>query len=264
MRSWIQQRQILKSWPFSLVTAGLMCGRFQAVVAVGITAMTISFTPALLEQARRNAKRLAAAQNLKTHEAQDQIAQSYGCKNWSLFAKRCNSSQVQQADRSIHPIARRFHAHGDLAEDDSGLYFCTQCDIFGDALHFSTPHRRDHAERLQQDLKTYSSWAADTSNLRYRPSNAFNLFTQELSMLVAEQNARAASRSRFYRWLELQRDRDDPVGDLAYDITKDKKFPVDASLRKTQEYLESKWVSEPVMEALKAAWSEFSAAKRVG
>ena len=83
-------------------------------------------------------------------------------------------------------------------------------------------------------------------------------------MLVAEQNARAASRSRFYRWLELQRDRDDPVGDLAYDITKDKKFPVDASLRKTQEYLESKWVSEQVIEAVKAAWSEFSAAKRVG
>ena len=61
--------------------------------------MTISFTPALLEQARRNAKRLAAAQNLKTHEAQDQVAQSYGCKNWSLFAKRCNGGQMQQADR---------------------------------------------------------------------------------------------------------------------------------------------------------------------
>ena len=82
--------------------------------------------------------------------------------------------------------------------------------------------------------------------------------------MVAEQKASAASRSRFYRWLESQRERDDPVGDLAYEITKDKKFPVDASLRKTQEFLESKWVSEQVMEALKAAWSEFSVAKRVG
>ena len=80
--------------------------------------------------------------------------------------------------------------------------------------------------------------------------------------MVAEQKARAASRSRFYRWLESQRDRDNPVGDLAYDITKDKKFPVDASLRKTLEYQQSKWMSEPVMEVLKAAWSEFSAAKR--
>ena len=239
-----------------------MCGRFQAVVAAGITAMTITFTPALLEQARRNAKRLAAAKNLKINEAQDQIAQSFGSKNWSLFAKRCNGSQVQQPAPRPRTLARRFHAHGDLAEDDSAQYFCAQCDVFADALHFSTPHRSGHAERLQQDLKTYTSWATDTSNQRYRPSNAINLFTQELSILVTEQNARAASRSRFYRWLELQRDRDDSVGDLAYDITKDKKFPVDASLRKTQEYLESKWVSEPVMNALKAAWSEFSAAKR--
>lgn len=241
-----------------------MCGRFQAVVAVGITAMTITFTPALLEQARRNAKRLERAQNLKNHEAQDQIAQSYGCKNWSLFAKRCNSSQAQQSSRVQRPINRRFYAHGDEAEDNSAVYFCSECDVFGDVLHFSTPHRRDHAERLQQDLKTYTDWAADTSKQRYRPSNAINLFTQELSILVAEQKARAASRSRFYRWLELQRDRDDSVGDLAYDITKDKHFPVDASLRRTQEYLEGKWVPEQVMAALQAAWSEFSASKRVG
>jgi len=240
-----------------------MCGRFQAVVAVGITAMTITFTPALLEQARRNAKRLVAAKNLKINEAQDQIAQSYGCKNWSLFAKRCNSSLVQQSTRVQRSINRRFHAHGDQAEDDSAVYFCSECDVFADASHFSTPHRRDHAERLQQDLKTYTDWAADTSSQRYRPSNAINLFTQELSILVAEQKARAASRSRFYRWLELQRDRDDSVGDLAYDITKDKHFPVDASLRRTQEYLEGKWVPEQVMAALQAAWSEFSAAKRI-
>lgn len=240
-----------------------MCGRFQAVVAVEITAMTMTFTPALLEQARRNAKRLERVQNLTTREAQDQIAQAHGFKNWSLFAKRCNSGQVQQPSRLQRPLKSHFHAHGDQAEDDSALYFCAQCDFFGDALHFSTSHRNGHAERLQQDLKTYTDWAVDSSNLTYRPSNAVNLFSQRLEFLVAEQKAHAARRCGFYRWLELKRERDDPVGDLAYDITKDKKFPVDASLRKMQEYLESKGVSEQVMEALRAAWSEFSVAKRV-
>ncbi|MBI1626784.1 MULTISPECIES: YozE family protein [Comamonas] len=76
---------------------------------------------------------------------------------------------------------------------------------------------------------------------------------------MAEQKASAASRSRFYRWLEKQASRDDPVGDLAYDITHDKGFPIEASLRQTRSYLESKWVSEAVMDALAQAWLEFSA-----
>ena len=179
-----------------------------------------------------------------------------------MFSKRCKSSLEKSPSHLQRAIKHRFHAHGDLSEDDSALCFCSQCDVFGDVLHFSTPHRNSHAERLQQDLKTYANWASDSSNQRYRPSNTVNLFSRELAILVTEQKARAASHSRFYRWLESQRDRDDPVGDLAYDITKDKKFPVDASLRKTLEYLQSKWMSEPVMEVLKATWSEFSAAKR--
>jgi len=54
---------------------------------------------------------------------------------------------------------------------------------------------------------------------------------------VAEQKASAASRSRFYRWLEKQASRDDPVGDLAYDITHDKGFPIEASLRQNAQLL---------------------------
>ena len=240
-----------------------MCGRFQAVVAVGITAMTMTFTPALLEQSRRNAQRLARAQNLKTYEAQDLIAQAHGFKNWSLFAKRCKSIQVQQPSRFQSLIKTRYYAHGDQSEDDPSLYFCSMCDFFGEASHFDIAHRQGHAERLQERLKTYAKWPADSAARSYRPADAANLFSQALAILVIEQKARAASRSRFYRWLELQRDRDDPVGDLAYDITKDEKFPTDASLRKTREYLEGKWVSERVKEALQAAWSEFSAAKLI-
>ncbi len=47
-----------------------MYGRFQAVVAVEITAMTMTFTPALLEQARRNAKRLERLQKAERYHAE--------------------------------------------------------------------------------------------------------------------------------------------------------------------------------------------------
>lgn len=239
-----------------------MCGRFQAVVAVGVTAMTMTFTPALLEQARRNAQRLAKAQNLKTFEAQDQIAQSKGFKNWSLLAKRCNASTTPPVAAPMQPATKvRWYAHGDCYEEDRTLYYCSMCDIFASPDHFATQHRRSHAEQLQIKLQAYAKWPADTARRSYRPADAHNLFTAELAALVAQQKARAASRSRFYRWLEKQASRDDPVGDLAYDITHDKGFPIEASLRQTRSYLQSKWVSEAVMDALAQAWLEFSANK---
>lgn len=239
-----------------------MCGRFQAVVAVGVTAMTMTFTPALLEQARRNAQRLAKAQNLKTFEAQDQIAQSKGLKNWSLLAKRCNASTTPPVAAPMQPATKvRWYAHGDCYEEDRTLYYCSMCDIFASPDHFATQHRRSHAEQLQIKLQAYAKWPADTARRSYRPADAHNLLTAELAALVAQQKASAASRSRFYRWLEKQASRDDPVGDLAYDITHDKGFPIEASLRQTRSYLESKWVSEAVMDALAKAWLEFSTNK---
>ncbi|WP_169741487.1 YozE family protein [Comamonas aquatica] len=225
--------------------------------------MTMTFTPALLEQARRNAQRLAKAQNLKTFEAQNQIAQSKGFKNWSLFAKSCNASTTPPAAAPMQQPASkvRWYAHGDCQEEDRTLYYCSMCDIFASPDHFATQHRRSHAEQLQIKLQEYAKWPADTAQRIYRPADAYNLFAAELAALVAQQKARVASRSRFYRWLEKQANRDDPVGDLAYDITHDKGFPVEASLRKTRSYLESKWVSEAVMDALAQAWLEFSANK---
>lgn len=224
--------------------------------------MTMTFTPVLLEQARRDARRLAKLQNLKTFEAQNQIAQSKGFKNWSLFAKRCNASTTPPAVALSHPAGKvRWYAHGDCQEEDRTLYYCSMCDIFASSDHFATQHRRSHAEQLQMKLQTYAKWPADTARRSCRPADAHNLFTTELAALVAQQKARATSRSRFYRWLEKQAKRDDPVGDLAYDITHDKDFPVEASLRQTRSYLESKWVSEVVMDALAQAWLEFSASK---
>lgn len=224
--------------------------------------MTMTFTPALLEQVRRNAQRLAKAQNLKTFEAQNQIAQSKGFKNWSLFAKRCSAITTLPAAAPMQPASKvRWYAHGDCYEEDRTLYYCSMCDIFASLDHFATPHRRSHAEQLQMKLQAYSKLPADTARRSYRPADVHNLFTAELAALVAQQKARAATRSRFYRWMEKQANRDDPVGVLAYDITHDKDFPVEASLRKTRSYLESKWVSEAVMDALAQAWLEFSASK---
>ena len=49
--------------------------------------MQASPSPALIEQSRRNAKRLAKQADIQLNQAQDQIAQSHGFGNWSQFAK---------------------------------------------------------------------------------------------------------------------------------------------------------------------------------
>lgn len=221
--------------------------------------MTMTFTPGLLQQARRNAQRLARAKNLKLHEAQDHIAQTYGSKNWSLFAKRCSAEQVPLPPRGNVQKLNRFLAHGDQSDGDPATYYCSMCDVFDNAQHFDTEHRQDHAERLHEQLKRYANLPREVADRNYRDPETVNLFSQALTIFLAQLQARERSRSPFYRWLELQRDRDDAVGDLAADITKDRMFPVDASLLETREYLESKWLSGAALNALKAAWAEFSA-----
>jgi uncharacterized protein YozE (UPF0346 family) len=68
-----------------------------------------------------------------------------------------------------------------------------------------------------------------------------------------------ASRSPFHLWLEGQKGRNDPVGDLAADIWSDRKFPVVAtSLAEIQRHLERHRAAPEAIKALKRAWSEFS------
>jgi len=62
----------------------------------------------------------------------------------------------------------------------------------------------------------------------------------------------------FYSWVTRQVDRDDPVGDLAMDISRDPGCPTrSSSLNKWTQYLECRNACTEAMAALKAAFKEF-------
>ena len=69
-----------------------------------------------------------------------------------------------------------------------------------------------------------------------------------------------ASRSPFHRWLETQAKRDDPTGDLATDVLRDKTFPVDAATYlQVRRYFNRRRVGQHVIDAIRDAWREFAA-----
>ena len=66
----------------------------------------------------------------------------------------------------------------------------------------------------------------------------------------------------FYQWLMTQRDRDDPIGDLANDAERDdqaKQLMVDATA--TLDYLWSRNACHEAREAADQAWREWSVMK---
>ena len=79
--------------------------------------MQASPSPALIEQSRRNAKRLAKQADIQLNQAQDQIAQSHGFGNWSQFAKAGGKTKPAPAVVAA-PVPRgpRRYLHGDQDE----------------------------------------------------------------------------------------------------------------------------------------------------
>lgn len=62
----------------------------------------------------------------------------------------------------------------------------------------------------------------------------------------------------FVSWLLKQNGRDDPIGDLSCDISRDKSFPSNtASFNDVKSYFEGKSVCAEVIEALNEAYSEY-------
>ena len=63
----------------------------------------------------------------------------------------------------------------------------------------------------------------------------------------------------FKTWLLNQQHRDDPVGDLARDAARDKRFPRrDAKFRTLVRHLEEQWAIPGALEALHRAWEEWA------
>lgn len=222
--------------------------------------MATSFSSAQLERFRREAKKLSRELSITHSEALDRIAGQNGFTNWSLLAKH---SGAQTAATASAPVARslpmrgdRYYLHGDVSEGDPSKCFCARCDVFWPLDHLvPVSHHTDgkDGEKFLSNLASWNKLPLDERGRRFRPDGVPNVL--EASARAARA-ARDAARSRFHRWLETQRDRNDPVGDLAEDILRDKSFPLSASTkREVEDYFEG--YGSHVVRAVRQAWREF-------
>lgn len=221
--------------------------------------MPSSLSPAQVEQLRRDAKRLARQESIPLYEGQDRLAQSMGFKNWSLLAKGIDT--VTKRGRPTMPATRRYYLHGDQYELDRTRYYCAECDVFFDPAHFDEKHRVDHGERALKAIERFERAPDDFASNVHRPKDAPTILGAAIAKAKAARDAHEAARSPFHRWLDQVKDRDDPVGDLAYDILRDKHFPIGtATLPAVRRYLRRYLASDAVLTALKEAWREFEVA----
>lgn len=218
--------------------------------------MHTSLTSAQVEQLRRNAKRLARDESIPRNQALDRLATAHGFRNWSLLSKHSSKTVVTPAPvRSApkHDLRPRHYLHGDQDEADASKYYCAQCDLLVEASHFET-HGDEKYERVLASLQRWQRVEHESS--RRRHIGAPNLLEAEA---LRRRAAAEASRSPFHRWLESQKSRNDPIGDLAQDVLGDRRFPADATeLAQVRRYLQSLGAIPEALRALNAAWKEFA------
>lgn len=228
--------------------------------------MATSLTPARIEQLKRAAKRMVREQSIPLHEAQQQLAETNGYKNWSLLQKHALPETSAKPPvtppappASVFGSKDRYYLHGDQHADHPTQFFCRSCDEFVGAEHFFEKH--DRHETLQRAHDAIARWAIlDPEQLARRPLGAANMLEAPAR---AQVETHEASRSPFYRWLERQKTKDTPTGDIARDILSDKKFPVTAATYTAAEaYLHSRFASDAAVKALKGAWRSFQAAEK--
>lgn len=217
--------------------------------------MNSQLTSAQLGQLRRDAKRLSRAESIPLSAAQDRLAKAAGARNWSLLAKGTPRKLASGRTR----VVPRHYLHGDEQEGTSGQYFCAECDLFAPAVHFDEPHRVLHGQRALDAIERLVN-RSGRSGGDGRPQGGSNLHAAAIAEEKRARAAREASRSHFHRWLERQVKRDDPIGDLATDVMRDGRFPVEAStFLQVRRYFAHRYVGQHVIDALKDAWREFAA-----
>lgn len=218
--------------------------------------MHTPLTAAQAEQLRRDAKRLARDESIPLNQALDRLAVAHGFRNWSLLSKHSSKAGVTPAPSPSAPrrdLRPRHYLHGDQDETEASKYYCAQCDLLVEARHFET-HGDEKYERVLTSLQRWQRVQHESS--RSRPVGAPNLLEAEA---LRRQAAAEARRSPFHRWLESQKTRNDPIGDLAQDVLGDRRFPADATdLGQVRGYLQSLGAIPEAPRALNAAWKEFA------
>lgn len=140
----------------------------------------------------------------------------------------------------------RYYLHGDNSEDDANLYYCAICDVFASKDHFA-PHGSRNRERYDRSRARLKNLRAPYS----RPKSPVTL-AEEWPKPIRP------TRSPFYRWLTKQSDRDDPIGDLSNDVTRDNSFPSNSqSLSRLERHIALKRGCEDALTALREAFAEF-------
>jgi uncharacterized protein YozE (UPF0346 family) len=152
-------------------------------------------------------------------------------------------------------MQKRYYLHGDLYELIPNQYYCALCDSFEYKEHFHLDdfHKVNNQEKYIGSLEIYKK--ANKKFLKYnlRPSNSENLFSD-----IPPQK-----KGNFYNWLKKQKDRDDPIGDLANDSLSDKSFPTESdSLEKIKTHLIVKNACDEAIQALKEAFDEFNSNRK--
>lgn len=146
----------------------------------------------------------------------------------------------------------RYYVHGDCSEAELDTYFCASCDLFVSREHFDTKtHSTSDGDRFRRSLKAWRE--AEKTSLKnfQRPQNAENIFKHL-------QRPPKQRTSRFYRWLKKQKERDDPISDLAMDVARDSSFPSSSDSNKRIElHLVAKKACPEAILALEEAWREF-------
>lgn len=227
--------------------------------------MAISFSNIQLERFRREAKKLSRELSITHSDALDRIAVRQGFTNWSLLVKHSNAPSTiagREPPTRSRNAPYRYYLHGDVVEEgEPGTCYCARCDIFCDPNHFlptSWHNDGDDGERFLLTLERWNELTPFEKGSRYRPADAPNVLQQSAE---ATRAAREASRSLFHKWLERQRDRDDPVGDLAVDILGDKLFPLDVTTRREIEDYLSRY-GDHVIRTVRQAWREFQTPRK--
>lgn len=227
--------------------------------------MATSFLRAQLDRFRREAKKLGRELSIPHSQVLDRIADQHGFSNWSLLVKHssgaASSPPGPQVTISTPPRGIRYYLHGDVLETDQAKCFCARCDAvvtFGHLIPNSYHTDGKDGERYLRDLADWSARPAESLSNLFRPVTAPNILA---ALAVAGRDAREAARSPFHRWLDAQRHRGDPVGDLAIDILRDPEFPIALASRRDLEGHLGRYGSH-VIKAFRQAWQEFQGGER--
>lgn len=227
--------------------------------------MVMSFNPVQLERFRREAKKLRRELSIPHSEALDRIAAQNGFTKWSLLSK--HSSALTTPVIALTAALQgsiRYYLHGDVVEDDPTKCYCARCDVFWPLSHLIPTSYHSDGKDGERFLSNLASWNSPTFRERgryFRPDGAPNILETsalaEQAVRDAARAAREADRSPFHRWLEEQRDRNDPIGDLAVDILNDEQFPSSAlTLREVEEHLAG--YGAHIIRAVRRAWQDFT------